>query len=136
MNRDIKFRVWNGFEMVRDVAVSRFGVFYVNPSNNGLDPKDSASLTPFTTRYHNDTPVMQYTGLIDKNGIDIYEGDLLFSQRISEVSEDQWIVDVVYEQGSFCYGWHGDPLEEIECSREMEIIGNVYQNPELKPKDE
>ena len=57
MNRKLKFRIWNGTEMIYDV-VGKFGTFYVNPGNNGhgLDPNDLASLTPFTTKYSDDTP--------------------------------------------------------------------------------
>lgn len=56
--RDIKFRVWNDIEMVYDVMVGKFGVFYVNPSNNGIDEKDAASLSPYNTKYSNDIPLM------------------------------------------------------------------------------
>lgn len=52
MNREIKFRVWNGLEMVYDVISGRFGTFYVNPDNNGIDQNDSASLSPYNTKYH------------------------------------------------------------------------------------
>ena len=78
INREIKFRVWNGSEMVYDVIVGIFGIFYVNRGNTfGLDENDSASLTPFNTRYPDNTPVMQFTGLKDKNGKEIYEGDII-----------------------------------------------------------
>jgi hypothetical protein len=44
--RELKFRVWNGYSMEHNVTVGKFGNFYVNPENgDGLDPKDSASLT-------------------------------------------------------------------------------------------
>ena len=86
----------------------------------------------------NDIIALQFTGLLDKNGKEIYEGDLLYSAKIQtdeEPPNDRWIVDVVFEDGSFCYGWHGDTLDKRECSIEMEVIGNIYENPELLKGD-
>ena len=45
--------MWTGITMEYNVVVGKFGVFYVNPGirGDGLDDSDSASLTPFTTKY-------------------------------------------------------------------------------------
>jgi uncharacterized phage protein (TIGR01671 family) len=131
-NRVIKFRVWNGMEMVYDVMIGKFGVFYVNPGSkgNGLDEKDSASITPFNTRYHNDTPVMQYTGHTDTYGVEIWEGDIVQfkSWRDALQRMEDNIMVVKYERGFFI------PLLSFgdgPASRDFKVIGNVYQHPDL-----
>jgi uncharacterized phage protein (TIGR01671 family) len=140
--RQLTFRVWNGREMVYDVTVGKFGAFYVNPMSkgNGLDENDSASLTPFNTRYHNDTPVMQSTGLHDKNGKEIYESDVVrfFDGKIIS-TENGMDVDEIYNIGAFEWdetrmGWYvtnRDSVEMEEISEDIEVIGNLYENPEL-----
>ena len=113
--------------MVYDVTIGKFGTFYVNPTNNGLDPIDSASLTPLTTKYHEDTPVMQFTGLKDKNGVEIYESD-----RLKDHSGYIWIV--FWYNDHACFGVksvENNVSSEIIDNENMEVIGNIYQNPEL-----
>jgi uncharacterized phage protein (TIGR01671 family) len=128
--REIKFRVWNGAEMVYDVTIGRFGVFYVNPTNNGLDPNDSASLTPFNTKYHEDTPVMQYTGLKDKNGKEIYEGDILMGayKKLPKIVE--YIGACFHLVNIKNVGLRHFSLSR-SSAKSMQKIGNIYQNPEL-----
>ena len=69
-----------------------------------------------------DAIYMQYTGLKDKNGKEIYEFDILESGRV-----------VKYEQGGDYYtSWIGFEIPEIDD--EVEVIGNIYENPELLTK--
>ena len=80
--------------------------------------------------------VMQYTGLKDKNGKEIYEGDI-----VSDFEPDYFQVE--YSNGSYwCVGYkNGKPIidmfepyildkENVE-SQQLEIIGNIHENPEL-----
>lgn len=117
MSREIKFRAWNGYhkEMVP--------VHQLNFSDNieGLIINDYDRQKRLT--------LMQYTGLKDKDGTDIYEGDVV--RTPAGVSEVFWFVDgwamkqVKTREGYMPLGWHGQ--------FEREVIGNIYENPELLP---
>lgn len=69
--------------------------------------------------------VGQYTGLKNKNGKEIYEGDIIFNNRWTEGSKG---TIVEWENAGFpvfCDGECGENPNEVE------IIGNIYENPEL-----
>src|ERR1019366_5296064 len=127
MNREIKFRAWTGVVMEYSVGASLYGGFYCRP-----DPMDTASLV--TTLYSKETPIMQFTGLKDKNGKEIYEGDIV-SHHEKEVGNlevkfwnGQWIgeaFDTAF-QTLFNSEWsekmkaHGDWKQH-----DLEVIGNI-----------
>jgi uncharacterized phage protein (TIGR01671 family) len=74
-----------------------------------------------------DTILMQYTNLKDKNGTEIWEGDLV---RIKIHGDDPLISPIEFAHAGFWpidydteYGW---PAPD-----ELEVIGNIYENPEL-----
>jgi uncharacterized phage protein (TIGR01671 family) len=77
-----------------------------------------------------DLILMQYTGLKDKNGKEIYEGDIVKCEN-----NDLLTIDWNYKFASFCLnkkGWmyshyFGEALEH----NKVEIIGNIYENLEL-----
>ena len=74
--------------------------------------------------------VNQYTGLKDKNNKEIYEGDVLSN------GNDEKPYKVIFENGSFRAEFEGD-FEEYSfylidiVAQHCEIVGNIYQNPEL-----
>lgn len=74
--------------------------------------------------------VGQYTGLVDKNGKRIFEGDIL---RYKDTDDEYRFLLVEFSNGSFCVNEHGiicDPVSEVLCLG-VEIIGNIHDNPEL-----
>ena len=133
-----KFRVWNGTEMIYDVMVGRFGIFYVNPGNkgDGLDPNDSASITPFNTKYSDTIPLMRFTGVFDKDKNEIWENDI--------VGVEYGFGRVVFRSGCFMIEWIDDKEANLELlgerclgknifrsRKDLIVIGNIHQNPEL-----
>lgn len=124
----VKFRVWNGREMVYDIMVGKFGIFYVNPEKgDGLNPKDTACLSENTTKYSEGTPLMQYSGIDDKNGKEIYEGDIF------KLGAEKEVFEVRFEHGcfmAFCNGKQYGLIGELQICF-IDIIGNIYQNAGL-----
>ena len=118
--RQIKFQIYwiAGHEMLYD-------------TNNDLEFRDKENY-PITylsdaTNHPERYTVRQYTGLKDKNGVEIYEGDIL--------SYFGFEYEVTFEESAF--GWSEDgqfyafaemAIDEIEKTK---LIGNIYENPEL-----
>ena len=71
----------------------------------------------------------QYTGLVDKNGKKIYEGDILKS-RHSRYSYKVYFEDYRYFIEDY-WGTQITPKQEAINHFECEVIGNIYENPEL-----
>ena len=73
--------------------------------------------------------IQQYTGLKDKNGKEIYEGDVI---KYNFYGEEYITLNVIFSAGCFEVdgAWYSNCLSEL-VSSEIEIIGNIYENTEL-----
>ena len=74
--------------------------------------------------------LMQYTGLKDKNGKEIYEGDIiqLLGHR-PNIDIDVDIEEVIFNNGEFCHTYQDRPTKKFW--QHAEIIGNIYENKDL-----
>ena len=73
--------------------------------------------------------LMQYTGLKDKNGKEIYEGDIVQGRIKDEGIDVKGIV--VYCECGYYFIKDKDDEVEICIISDLEVIGNIYENPEL-----
>lgn len=151
--REIKFRLWSKeyqemFDMKHLTAMytvsAKLDKEYI-PEINESDV--DMPLTGIMLPFHDDAVLMQYTGLKDKNGTEIYEGDIIqtyFSFSPGDagygVSQKPFIVTWDRERGAF-RGKKPKPehfhlLNIIDFfqmqSQLYEVIGNIYENPELR----
>lgn len=117
-----KFRAWFGSEMY-DKPVVYDGEFY-------LDWREFEDGNTY-----NGAILMQSTGLFDVNGKEIFEGDVILamSQGVKATGEVKrridgyWLMYPSFQNREF---WH--IVENVDTGETgVEIIGNIYQNPEL-----
>lgn len=133
MSREIKFRLWSKISKKFIETNNPNLEFVIN--NNGYLYSIENFYGEIYVLPQMDIEVLQFTGLQDRNGKEIYEGDILkynfpYDERLKHIS----LVKFVETEASFgLKDIYGDeiPLYRIAANNYFEIIGNIYENPEL-----
>jgi hypothetical protein len=126
-----KFRAWikSRQQMMEVVCIA-----YKFSDAGGLDyiisyvEAASDSSRKFTTSepyFLDDFVLMQSTGLLDCNGKEIYEGDVI-------IPDGGGASLVHWRDGAFQVGYYGDIPYVLADYKSLTVIGNIYENPELK----
>ena len=127
-NREIKFRAWHKGNNEWVGVTKHFG----------LDGDGSMYLVSMLKPI----VLMQSTGLFDKNGKEIYEGDIVKTSR-------NYKAIVIYSNGSYWFNSYPfypgagkfmgnkrrSKAYSVQGSKNWEVTGNIYENPELTKKD-
>ena len=132
MNREIKFRAFvethDGKEMINDWC-------FLNTKDNHFNAVDITNERPDIGEVYS---VMQFTGLTDKNGKEIYEGDILKIDKTPQPFSFHSIhkVEYVEQSGRFhLIGTHYDNMREgisdVSGKNCCEVIGNIHENANL-----
>ena len=119
--REIKFRAWLKYkkEMVDNARPDFFSKQLHYLRDNSAGGKDVLGVST------EDIELMEYTGLKDMKGKEIYEGDILFESSGEEYFK------VVFEDGSFRAEDDKYSLDLEDYAHICEVVGNIYENPEL-----
>ena len=127
MNREIRFRAWDGQQMHENITLS--GEFFHGYELTTKGLNECGTVDAYTDSWpFRGMPLMQYTGLQDKNGTEIYEGDIIIDRHDAGEGRIHEVIKVVEWEElpvGFGIGFSLNPEHELE------VIGDVYCNPEL-----
>lgn len=130
--REIKFRAWWGEEMFYSpmkegkYAPDIFDDIYIKPDGRIFDFNSYTEINGGILEENNSGIIlMQFTGLKDKNGKEIYEGDIFTCK------DQNYTESVIFLEGCFVSDFNKIEISNSIQYENIEIIGNIYENPEL-----
>lgn len=113
--RQIKFRAWDKIDSIISETCDFNPIWVSIPRMD----EDGGHLEQ---RKMEDIELMQFTGLLDKNGKEIYEGDIL-----KTLAGTKGEIEFKF----FMWTFYNTHLNNWGGSKGLEVIGNIYENPEL-----
>lgn len=116
-----RFRAWDKEEN-KMINWGDLG-FFKNKNDEDLRVLD---LTYFPPKFKN-VKLMQSTGLKDKNGVEIYEGDII-KNSYDEIYTVKWFDAAFYLEEKYNGGFD---YHELHFEDNKKVIGNIYENPKL-----
>ena len=122
--REVKFRAWDPQRR----QMHQWGAGVV-----AVDHQLNVTTVPAGTDLPSGTVLMQFTGLYDKNGREIYDGDIC---RVDHLDPRYDVVYRVVSWDAGEAGWSVGVGVPSEVSWSHEVVGNVYENPELLTEEE
>ena len=142
--REIKFRAWDKVSRIwldtdEYVIYPDDGVVAEIEETNTLELVDEIEETNTLelVDINHEAVLEQYTGLKDKNGVEIYEGDIVAEVPQFDDDEPDLYVVVYKETGDYpafdLKGWTGEVngISELSLTCGIEVIGNIHENTDL-----
>lgn len=130
MNREIKFRAWHKYLK----KMFKIGQITLEEGTWNFEPNDRGFIG-MSIPYQTSFVLMQYTGLHDKNGKEIYEGDIVYCQtKYGKAKALIEFIDgkfVAYWNSAITHPQNGHHIACYDINKKFEVIGNVFENPEL-----
>ena len=134
---EIKFKIWdNHNKRICPINVDCYSIsFHGDVWTISCGEFYDYTCYPFARLDDSRFKMLQYSGLKDKRGREIYESDILCVQTNDDPEDLEWeIVEVKFKNGCFWIGGNfNQPLYEITVNDKVdgEIIGNIFDSPEL-----
>jgi len=120
--KNFKFRAWDKDHKYMEYTDKNLIVTFGEKGIvNATDLSDIYSACEYMQNYE----LMQSTGLKDNDGIEFYKKDIV--RNID--SEELGVVE--YDEGQFRVSYNGVSEQLWEIDKDLQIIGNIYENPEL-----
>lgn len=144
--REIKFRAFNKTNNIMEDVIN------LEWRENYATGKTEIDIITRYAKVSDELILMQYTGLKDKNGKEIYEGDIcvryLDGKKVctdGKTWKDYWLIEWLNKTAGFTttkiadYSVHFKKMMTVDKKQnsfstrfnEVEVIGNIYENPEL-----